>query len=114
MGKVHNKRDGSAPAGAVYVGRPTPWGNPFTHKHGTLARHVLGSAEEAVAAYKAYLWDNAALLARLPELADRDLVCWCKPGPCHGDVLLHAADWAKRRPDLLAERIATLNAQKGA
>jgi hypothetical protein len=22
------------------------------------------------------------------ELAGRDLVCWCAPLPCHGDVLL--------------------------
>jgi hypothetical protein len=24
----------------------------------------------------------------LPELHSRDLVCWCAPLPCHGDVLL--------------------------
>ena len=27
--KVHNKRARTAPPGAVYVGRPSPWGNPF-------------------------------------------------------------------------------------
>ena len=24
---------------------------------------------------------------------DRDVVCWCKPWPCHGDVVLRAARW---------------------
>ena len=29
MPKVHNKYHGRAPADAVYVGRGSPWGNPF-------------------------------------------------------------------------------------
>jgi Domain of unknown function (DUF4326) len=28
------------------------------------------------------LWDE------LPELEGKILACWCKPEPCHGDVLL--------------------------
>jgi Domain of unknown function (DUF4326) len=27
----------------------------------------------------------------LPELRGLDLVCWCAPLPCHGDVLLRLA-----------------------
>lgn len=27
-------------------------------------------------------------MARLPELQEKTLVCWCKPNPCHGDVLI--------------------------
>ena len=33
------------------------------------------------------------LIARLPELAGKNLACWCKPGaPCHADVLLELAN----------------------
>jgi hypothetical protein len=31
-------------------------------------------------------------MAALHELAGRDLVCWCAPLPCHGDVLLRLAN----------------------
>lgn len=29
MPRVYNKHHGDAPPGAVYIGRPTKWGNPF-------------------------------------------------------------------------------------
>jgi hypothetical protein len=28
----------------------------------------------------------------LHELRGKDLVCWCAPKPCHGDVLLRLAN----------------------
>ena len=31
-------------------------------------------------------------LAALPELRGKDLVCWCAPEACHGDVLLELAN----------------------
>ena len=65
----------------VYIGRPGPWGNPFEiGKHGTRA--------EVIAKYRAYLINNPNLLARLHELKDKTLGCWCKPKACHGDVLV--------------------------
>jgi hypothetical protein len=30
----------------VYIGRPSPWGNPFSHKQGTLAQFQVASREE--------------------------------------------------------------------
>jgi hypothetical protein len=32
--------------------------------------------------------DPAKLRAPLPELQGRDLLCWCAPERCHGEVLL--------------------------
>jgi hypothetical protein len=32
------------------------------------------------------------LVAQLPELRSKTLACWCKPGPCHGDVIARLAD----------------------
>ena len=34
-------------------------------------------------------WDGGwRLMAALPDLVEKDLVCWCAPEACHGDVLL--------------------------
>jgi hypothetical protein len=51
-----------------------------------------GSRHEVVAKYRAYLLANPGLMASLAELAGKDLVCWCAPDACHGDVLLELAN----------------------
>lgn len=76
----------------VYIGRGSKWGNPFSHKEGTLAEHVVGSREEAIAKYEEYLLSNQELVDALPELKGKILGCWCKPKSCHGDVLLKLAN----------------------
>lgn len=76
----------------VYIGRGSKWGNPFSHKEGTLAEHVVGSREEAIAKYEEYLLNNQELVDALPELKGKILGCWCKPKACHGDVLLKLAN----------------------
>lgn len=81
---VHCKRE----AYDVYIGRPSPWGNPFSHKDGTLAKFKVGSVKEAIAQYEVYLRGSPELLERLETLRGKILGCWCKPGPCHGDVLI--------------------------
>ena len=75
------------PEGAVYVGRPTRWGNPF-------AIGAALSRDEAVARYRAWLSSQPELLADARSaLAGRDLVCWCPPGAaCHADVLLEVSN----------------------
>src|SRR5688500_12012683 len=75
--------------GAVYVGRPTRWGNPF-------AIGPTQSRSEAVARYRSWLTTQDELRAAArSELAGRDLVCWCPDGePCHADVLLEVANAA--------------------
>jgi Domain of unknown function (DUF4326) len=81
--RVLNKKHG-VPLGAVYVGRPSKWGNPFViGKDGTRA--------EVIAKYERWLHDSG-LISQIGELAGRDLVCWCAPEPCHGDVLLKLAN----------------------
>ena len=76
----------------VYIGRGSKWGNPFSHKEGTLAEHIVGSREEAIAKYEEYLLSNQELVDSLPELKGKVLGCWCKPKACHGDVLLKLAN----------------------
>ncbi|MDR3495343.1 MAG: DUF4326 domain-containing protein [Ancalomicrobiaceae bacterium] len=97
------------PDGAVYVGRPTVFGNPFTVAacreagiRGTEGEHV----SLCVQAFREWIggsdcwWmgpeaDAArdGLRRRLPELRGHDLACWCRlDQPCHADVLLRLAN----------------------
>lgn len=108
----------TAPKGAVYVGRPTKWGNPF--KVGETIRNdsslwpyvvelVPGGATtsltalalllpaDAVAAYESWLYEQPHLMLSIrEELGGRDLLCWCTPSaPCHADTLLALASGAE-------------------
>lgn len=85
---VHCKRDKYD----VYIGRPSKWGNPFSHKEGTLAEHKTDTVEDAILCYTGFINNSPHLIADLHELKDKVLGCWCKPGPCHGDVLARLAD----------------------
>lgn len=84
---LHCKRD--AAAGAVYIGRPGPWGNPW---HLTDARDEAARAA-SVAHHRAWFLAQPHLM-RLARrtLRGRDLACWCAPRPCHGDVLTQVAN----------------------
>ena len=93
MPRVLNRRTDKIPPDAVYVGRPSKWGNPFK-----IGRD--GTREEVVAKYrKKLLWDmlpcNEDVRPDDPfftEIRGKDLVCWCAPLPCHADVLLELAN----------------------
>ena len=76
----------------VYIGRGSRWGNPYSHKEGTLAEHVVGSRTEAIQKFEEYLLSNEELMASLPDLKGKTLGCWCKPKSCHGDILLRYAN----------------------
>lgn len=81
----------------IYIGRGSPFGNPFSHKEGTKAKYVVNSVEEAISKYKEWLLEQPDLLSKLPELKGKTLGCWCKTlkdpnRPCHGDILAELAD----------------------
>jgi hypothetical protein len=76
----------------VYVGRPSPFGNPFSWKETTLAKFTC-TKEDCLPRYEAWLLEQPELLARVrSELRGKVLGCWCAPGPCHGDVLARIAN----------------------
>lgn len=109
------------PRGAVYVGRPSKWGNPFAVKrlydygydrqaYGVLEAVELGQSgvtvlgftsthdsaaearQRAVRLYRAAI-ENGRLKVDASPLRGRDLVCWCPlDQPCHADVLLEIAN----------------------
>ena len=69
----------------VYIGRPSKWGNPFV-----IGRD--GSRADVIAKYRAWVVAQPELMDALDELRGRDLVCWCAPCACHGDLLLRLAN----------------------
>lgn len=85
--RVYNSLSGPvAPQAAVYIGRPSKWGNPFV-----IGKH--GMREEVIARYRQWIVLQPELyLAAKTELRGRDLVCFCSPLACHGDVLLEIAN----------------------
>lgn len=90
MPKVLNQRTDGRPDGAVYIGRPSKWGNPFViGKDGTRA--------EVVAKYERWLCESGPG-SQVGELRGKDLVCWCAPLACHGDVLLRLANATQAGP----------------
>jgi hypothetical protein len=82
---VLNKRTHRIPPGAVYVGRPSKWGNPFV-----IGTH--GDRNAVVDRYADWLMQQPRLVAALAELRGKDLVCWCAPARCHGHVLHQLAN----------------------
>ena len=72
----------------VYIGRPSKWGNPFSHLPNTLAEFRVATREESIAKYREWILTQPQLLASLHELKDKCLGCWCRPKTCHGDVLI--------------------------
>ena len=96
---LNKKHLAHIPEGAVYIGRAvkplrlrggmrlrrSKWANPFV-----IGRH--GTRAEVIAKYREWIVQQPELMASLHELRGRDLVCWCAPNPCHGDVLLELAN----------------------
>ena len=87
--KVLNRRDlpgRRIPDGAVYVGRPSKWGNPF----------AIGkdrTREQVIAQFRIYLAREVQTGRLDPsELRGKDLVCWCAPEDCHARILIEAAN----------------------
>jgi hypothetical protein len=72
---------GKSAPGAIYVGRPSPWGNPFS-----IGRD--GDRDAVISKYVAWLHGKPDLVARARrELAGHDLICWCAPQACHAEIL---------------------------
>jgi hypothetical protein len=97
MPRVLNKKVDGVPVNAIYVGRPTKWGNPFSHFNGTLAMYRTNSLKESIDQYKIWIdnileKDPSALQRLQKELKGKDLVCWCAPKACHADYLLYLAN----------------------
>ena len=87
MPRVYNKRrPHEIPEDAVYVGRPSPWGNPYRVSH-------VKTREQAIRDFQTYAELKDFYESDwLEPLRGKDLVCWCSPLPCHADILLRMAN----------------------
>jgi len=65
----------------VYIGRGSIWGNPYRIG-------VDGTRAEVIEKYEVYIRNNSKLLKKLHLIQGMVLGCYCKPLPCHGDVLI--------------------------
>ncbi len=106
------------PSNTVYVGRPTPYANPFKvrlitasklterpgKKHWVVStkndsRHWYCSSEAVARRFAVWAfrhWINSPEVWRyrnLDALRGKNLACWCRlDQPCHADVLLEIAN----------------------
>jgi hypothetical protein len=73
----------------VYIGRGTPFGNKYEiGKDGT--------RNDVIAKYREWFHKKLAdpwFRDRVLELRGKRLGCWCKPDPCHGDVIV---EWLEK------------------
>lgn len=88
------------PEGAMYVGRPTKYGNPFQgareDAQWAVDRYTEFLSEPkhlAVVNRGLYYFNHGSYGPDIEALRGRDLVCWCAlDAPCHADVLLDIAN----------------------
>jgi Domain of unknown function (DUF4326) len=104
------------PPSAIYVGRPTVWGNPFGHDGSDHSKRrcaqlyrglMTGSVNRFIETHhptRDFTLGDVILAQKLEairkkilsdvgKLRGHDLACWCPVGqPCHADVLLELAN----------------------
>jgi hypothetical protein len=85
---VRNKKRG---ARGIYVGRPSPLGNPFAMQGEATSAAVIQAYEDWLAEQLLDPSSPASIeIYRLSELARKQdvcLVCWCAPKACHADSI---------------------------
>jgi hypothetical protein len=98
---VVNKHAHKATEQDIYVGRGSDLGNPYTGTkplESTKAMFQAKSREESIELYKSWIQEkirvkDKAVCKALNEIYLRsvrgpvNLVCFCKPKACHGDVI---------------------------
>lgn len=76
----------------VYIGRGSPFGNPF--KMGN-----EDDRDKVIELYRHWLWkalqEGNITKEMLLAVDGKRLACYCAPKACHGDVLVKAIEWVK-------------------
>lgn len=93
------------PEGAVYVGRPSRWGNPYGVSGETTAADAVAMYADLIERVSRDtveprlrhdglgVWDRNIKATVVRELGGHDLCCWCPlDQPCHADILLALAN----------------------
>jgi hypothetical protein len=91
MNRIQRKQtpNWQMPANAVFVGRWTRYGNPFSaeeygnERSAALYREAMETMQQN---------NPAGYQDMLETLRGKDLVCWCAPNEiCHADILIELA-----------------------
>ena len=79
--RLYNRHHKNAPQSAVYIGRGSPYGNPY----------VIGEDGDRATVFLLF---ETVILPHLDvsALAGKDLWCYCHPLQCHGDSILRKAN----------------------
>lgn len=81
----------------LYCGRPSILGNPFSHLSDSIAKFIC-KKEEVLINYNKWLnnlSENSSEIKLLRELKEYSknknlcLECWCKPKPCHVEIIIN-------------------------
>ena len=77
----------------VLIDRRTKWGNPYV-----IGKH--GNREQVIEQYRQRLWVQLQDQEFRTEFWETfgpadELLCWCAPLPCHGDVIAKAVEWLR-------------------
>jgi len=70
---------------SVYIGRPSKWGNPFPMRREAWRDRVIEQYEVHIATR---LINGEITDEDFHEFDGRNMLCFCAPKRCHGDVLL--------------------------
>ena len=79
--RVWSRFDPAIPAGAVYIGRGSPYGNPFKISAKATRDEVCDRFEREILP-----------TLDVSRLRGKHLVCFCSPERCHGDAILRKAN----------------------
>jgi len=92
VNKKTNKQEG------FYIGRGSPVGNPFSFSKSKYETTYVGDRDTSIIEYEKYILEKMKYNNSISnfinecciELLSKNiiiLICFCKPLPCHGDVL---------------------------
>lgn len=82
-----------------YIGRPSVLSNPYSHnKNSKYAKYFVNTRKEAINEYELYFNDKIKTNTKFSIEIDKmleiynkygklNLVCFCYPKSCHGDIL---------------------------
>jgi len=92
----------------VYCGRGSPYGNEWSHRHGTQAKHIVPTLGEAIWQYEQDLLKKPELVAQMKgECTGKRLGCFCRPAKgfrgklmCHCQIIAGLCDGV--RPEEVA------------
>ena len=86
-------KDWNSDPNHLYIGRDmthhiagalgSKWGNPFKAN-----KNNKNSLNKCLERYEDHIRRNPGLFSAVMELEGKELGCWCKPSPCHGDILI--------------------------